>query len=398
VSILDGPADVELELERYRAALAAITQVCRAAAHGDLEPRLPILGDEPEFVEVRHAINHLFDLTDAYVRESSASLRSASVDAYHRRFLTRGMLGSFQAGARTINTAIGRMASTHADLENSQLRRQELADAFETAVLGLAESVTAAASQLEASSRSLAETASATATRTTAVASSAGVASDAVGVAAAAVEQLVATVQSIEQQASTSNRAGVEAVDDAVATLARVDELTVASREISGVVNLITQVANQTRLLALNATIEAARAGEFGKGFAVVAAEVKNLSSQTTEATAQIEQRVAAMQAASDDAVEAITSIADRVRGMGDNIGAIAGAVAEQKGAAGELSRTTTTAASAVTNVSGDIVAIGEAVEATSTGVAEMTTASLELSRLASELRQQVRDFLDQIR
>ena len=88
----------------------------------------------------------------------------------------------------------------------------------------------------------------------------------------------------------------------------------------------------------------------------------------------------------------------DDLRGMGDNVSAIACAVGEQRQAAAELSRTTTEAAGAVSGVNEDVTAIGEATVATSTGAGEMTGASLELSRLSADLRTHVAAFLEQIR
>ena len=61
-----------------------------------------------------------------------------------------------------------------------------------------------------------------------------------------------------------------------------------AMKRISKVADNISGIARQTNLLALNATIEAARAGDAGRGFAVVAGDVKILSKQTSEATAEI--------------------------------------------------------------------------------------------------------------
>jgi methyl-accepting chemotaxis protein len=266
------PAETTDELAAYRAAFAAIGDTCRRVAAGDLEARVPTPAVEmPEIITVRNALNHLIDVTDAFVREASASLTAASAGRYHRQFLVRGMPGAFRRGALTINTARDSMASAAARLVDEEARRNRTADT----VFEVSTQVAAASTELSASAGCLSDSASAAVTEVT---------------------QALATVATLEQ----------------------------SGQEIEQAVTVITTVAAQTNLLALNATIEAARAGEAGKGFAVVANEVKELARETEVASEDIIRQVSASQSATGEAVAVIGRISDVIASMSEQVEGIA--------------------------------------------------------------------------
>src|SRR4030095_4647326 len=84
----DAPPTEAEELAVYRAYVRLLTRTCEAAAGGDLEARSqPVPGSEgvPELVALHDAVNRVLDVSDAFVRESSAALTSAAEGGFPRR-------------------------------------------------------------------------------------------------------------------------------------------------------------------------------------------------------------------------------------------------------------------------------------------------------------------------
>ena len=125
--------------------------------------------------------------------------------------------------------------------------------------------------------------------------------------------QIAGTFDELGRDLETTVKAADRMAGESDATSGIVSSLSEAVGRIGQVDKLIENIAKQTNLLALNATIEAARAGEAGKGFAVVANEVKQLAKQTADATQEISNTVAQIQATTHDAVGANRRIAEGI-------------------------------------------------------------------------------------
>ena len=151
-----------------------------------------------------------------------------------------------------------------------------------------------------------------------------------IAMVASAVEELSSTVTEISRTTESTRATMASTLRGIEGAVERMERLDAAGREIGTVVQVIAEVADQTKLLALNATIEAARAGEAGKGFAVVAGEVKELARSTSQATDEIRQKVETMQAMARDAVQGIRDIKEAIDRAAGEVVSIAGAVEEQ--------------------------------------------------------------------
>ena len=274
----------------------------------------------------------------------------------------------------------------------------KLANAFEGAVGEIVETVSSAATELEASANTLTKAAEHSQDLATSVASASEEASTNVQSVSSASEELSVSVIEISRQVQELSRVAGEAVEQARKTNSRVGELAQAASRIGDVVELINTIAGQTNLLALNATIEAARAGEAGRGFAVVASEVKALAEQTAKATGEISQQISGIQAATEDSVGAIKEISDTIGRMSEISAAIASAVEQQGAATQEISRNIQHAAAGTQQVSSNITEVQHGATETGSASAQVHSAAQSLSNDSSRLKLEVAKFLETVR
>ena len=274
----------------------------------------------------------------------------------------------------------------------------KLADDFEAGVMGVVDGVSASASEMEASAQALTKTAQGTSHQSSTVAAASQQASANVQTVASAAEELAASVSEISRQVQESSTISSAAVEEAASVAEQVRHLADASQRIGEVINLITDIASQTNLLALNATIEAARAGEAGKGFAVVASEVKSLATQTAKATEEISTQIMAIQEATGNAVGAISGIGETITRLSDFSTSILAAVEQQGAATGEISHNAQEAAQGTQSVDENITLVSTGASETEHASGQILTAAQELALQSNNLRQQVVDFLGNVR
>ena len=383
VAVLIGPVAAVLLMRTITRPLDDITRVAQAVAAGDFSRKVTIERRD-EVGQLANAFRSLLD----YIRGIASAADTLSQGDLRIEMEPRSQADVLSANfghlAENLHAIFAQLNTNASALSRTSEKLSEVGEQVAghiAAVSGNANTASAAAQQMSANM--------------TSVSASAAQSSNNIGTVANATQEVTHTVGEIARSAEQAREVTASAVESVDNATQRVDHLGTAAHEIGRVIEVISEIAEQTKLLALNATIEAASAGEAGKGFAVVASEVKELARQTNEATDEISDRIEAIQDSASGTVAEIGQIDKIIRQVNEIVVHIAAAVEEQAATMREMAQNINQAATGIASVSQNVDQAALASSGIASDIASVNAASQDVAVVVEQVNSQTMELFE---